>query len=340
MARDGAGPQLDLFGGGTSPDAADGIAPVSDLLGPAKVSDALREVAGRLPASVRLGGCSWIFPGWAGLVFDRKVPIDRLRSEGLKAYARHPLLRTVCVDRTYYAPVPPSLLQRYAQEVPKDFRFVVKAHDVLTLPRFPDHPRYGARRGTRNAHYLSPSYAAEAVVGPYVEGLGEKAGALLFQFSPPSPLAEPVEVEAFPDQLHRFLSALPKGPRYAVELRDPSLLTPRYGQALAAAGTIHALNVWGSMPELERQADLVQALGKPELLIRWMLPSTLSFAEAEERYTPFDRLGSVDPEVRASVVRLCRQAAARNKPVCVLISNHAEGSAPLTAFDLARALVA
>jgi hypothetical protein len=52
-----------------------------------------------------MGTSSWGFGGWGGIVWDRAYPDDRLSREGLGAYAAHPLLRTVGVDRTHYRPM-------------------------------------------------------------------------------------------------------------------------------------------------------------------------------------------------------------------------------------------
>jgi uncharacterized protein YecE (DUF72 family) len=327
--------QLDLFG-----------APVRKQVEPVPPTALMSSWAAALPDGLRFGTCSWVFPGWTGIVFQRPgwpppstaVSIESLRAEGLAAYASHPLLRTVSVDRTFYAPVPSETFREYAQSVTEDFRFVVKAHDALTLPRFPIHPRYGARRGELNGLYLDPSYAADAVVAPYLEGLGNKGGGLLFQFSPMG--SSDLEPERFPERLYRFLSALPKGPRYAVEVRNGSLVTPRYGQALRAAGAIHALNVWGSMPPLQEQARIVGTAAAPVVMIRWMLPAELTYEEARARYQPFNRLVEVDEAVRAAIRAIAQEALAAGKAVFILINNKAEGSAPLTAFALAERLAA
>src|SRR5512143_109764 len=93
--------QLELFGAATRP---------PPRVGPAAVSDAARTLAARLPADVRLGTSSWSFPGWRGIVWDRDASPALLAREGLAAYARHPLLRTVGLDRTYYAPMTAAAL--------------------------------------------------------------------------------------------------------------------------------------------------------------------------------------------------------------------------------------
>lgn len=181
MSTRGPG-QLDLFGDAAAPP---GVAAAREAgVQPAPVGEDRRALAVRLPAALRFGTSSWSFSGWTGLVWGREYRAERLAKEGLSAYAAHPLLRAVGVDRTFYAPVSADALRTYADAVPGSFRFVVKAHDACTLARFPPHPRYGAQAGQDNPRFLEPAYATDAVVAPYVEGLREKGGALVFQFPP------------------------------------------------------------------------------------------------------------------------------------------------------------
>src|SRR5580692_9348781 len=146
-----------------------------------------RALAARLPSTIRFGTMSWNFPGWIGKVYDAAAPKTRLADRGLPAYASHPLHRAVEVDRTYYEAPATAFFRTLAAEVPDDFQFLVKAHEECTVFRFPVHARYGKRRGELNGRFLDAAYATDAVVGPTVEGLGGKAGPLLFQF-PPQPL--------------------------------------------------------------------------------------------------------------------------------------------------------
>ena len=81
--------QLPLFAGQAAPG-----------LRPAVVPDALHDVAARLPRRLRLGTSSWSFPGWRGLVYADACTPAQLAADGLQAYAQHPLLTTVGVDRT------------------------------------------------------------------------------------------------------------------------------------------------------------------------------------------------------------------------------------------------
>ncbi|HME73666.1 MAG TPA: DUF72 domain-containing protein [Myxococcota bacterium] len=248
--------QLELF---TSSGQADRPSAAVD---PAGVDAKIAGLAQRLPAGLRLGTSSWWFPGWAGSVYGGRATGQRLARSGLAAYARHPLLRSVGIDRSFYGPIGAPEFAAYAAAVPDDFRFLVKAHEALTVARFPHHARYGARAGELNPLCFDAGYARNAVVEPYLEGLGAKGGAILFQF-PPQPLAELGSPEAFAERLHGFLAALPRGVRYAVELRSRTLFTDGYAAALVAAGALHCLNVHPAMPSVRAQRTLVNGSKEP-----------------------------------------------------------------------------
>ena len=87
--------QLDLFTPPATPPA---------VVGAVAVAPAMVALARHLPPQLYLGTSSWTFPGWQGLVYDRAASASVLARHGLSAYAQHPLLRTVCLDRTFYAP--------------------------------------------------------------------------------------------------------------------------------------------------------------------------------------------------------------------------------------------
>ncbi|MCX7057645.1 MAG: DUF72 domain-containing protein, partial [Proteobacteria bacterium] len=144
----------------------------ADLIGVAALLADFEHLPALMPEGLRMGTSSWSFPGWAGLVYANRVGEQMLSREGLGAYSRHPLLRAVGVDRTFYAPMTADEFRHYAQLVPPEFRFVVKAHAALTTP---------IDRQARNIavqpdidRFLDLRYAIDRIVTPAVEGLGER----------------------------------------------------------------------------------------------------------------------------------------------------------------------
>ena len=300
-------------------------------VGPAPVPSELAAIAARLPGSLRLGTSSWSFPGWKGIVYDEATSPTELSRRGLAAYSKHPLLRTVGVDRTFYAPVSAEVFRDYASQVPDDFRFVVKAASLTTSPVI-----FGERGKPQgpNELFLDVAWAEERCVGPFVEGLGEKAGALLFQF-PPLGAAWTAKPERFAERLAAFLEALPRGVSYAVELRDAKLFVPDYAFALKAGGATHCLSIHPRVPSIPEQRPWAAVPDGP-LVIRWMLHSGLKYEEARERYAPFDRIVDDDPAGRNAVAAAAVEALTRNRSLFVIANNKAEGSSPRTIFRLAE----
>jgi hypothetical protein len=124
---------------------------------------------------------------------------------------------------------------------------------------------------------------------------------------------------------------------YAVELRNPDLMTRAYAAALEAADATHCINALPGMPELAIQYNLSGADRRRALVIRWMLRRGFDYASAKQRYAPFDRLVDPDPETRDNVARLCARA---NGPAFLIVNNKAEGSSPLSVLEVARRLAA
>jgi uncharacterized protein YecE (DUF72 family) len=314
--------QLGLFSGDEGP------APRATV-GPAAVPRELALLAPRLPRGLRLGTSSWSFPGWHTVVYDRPASEDVLAREGLAAYAAHPLLRTVSVDRGFYRPIERAQLRAYAAAVPKDFRFLVKADRSLTSPLDPD----AAARRPPNPRFLDASYAAE-LLAPLPEELGSKLGAVLLQF-PPIPPNLVGGRDAFLARLEAFLAALPGTSLYAVELRTPAFLHERYAELLDRAGALHCYSVHPSMAPLGRQLAVVRIFQQPALVVRWML-GRRDYAAAKERYQPFDHLVDEDPATRELIARTVLDVSLAERDAYVIANNKAEGSAPLTLFRLAE----
>lgn len=343
--RNKRGDQIDLFGlssaggsqaetprAGSSRSRASGSD--SAVVAPAAVDDELVELAAKLAPNLRLGTSSWSYPGWRGLVFQESETTSRLSKLGLAAYAKHPLLRSVGLDRTYHAPVSASVFAYHATLVPQDFRFLVKAHAAVTTS---DESR---TRGQAHvpARFLDAQYAAEEVIAPAVEGLGERLGVVLFQFSP---LNWPAgRLASFPELLARFLDALPRGVPYSVEIRDSKLLVTEYAKALSSGGASHCYNVHPRMPSVhEQHARIGEAVSDTgTVAVRWMLRPDQQFESAREAYSPYDTLAAPDLERRGEVADLLATLVGSRRSVLMIVNNKAEGSAPLTLIELARLL--
>jgi uncharacterized protein YecE (DUF72 family) len=308
-------------------------------------NDEVIAIAQTLPPHVHLGTSTWSFPGWRGIVYGDDYSNSKLSRDGLSAYGAHPLLRTVSIDRSFYKPLTLAEYLRYAQQVAEHFRFIVKAPALVT------DATVRAERGEPielNPCFLNAQLAADEFVRPCIDGLGAKAGALVFQFSPlpDTLLAEPA---ALIDRLAAFfaalpaLPALPGGPCYAVEIRDACLLTPRFIRMLKAAGVRYCVGLHARMPDPLRQAAALALLDEAPagpLIVRWSLHSGFKYEQAKAKYEPFDKLVDEDPATRTALAELAARYAIAGQPVLIAVNNKAEGSAPLSCVQLAREIAA
>ncbi len=301
--------QIGLFTGAAAPEPPDLAADT--------------RLAARLPAWIKPGPSTWTFPGWAGIVFPAGVTRDELLDRGLEWAARHPLFRTVGIDRSYYAPLDEDELRRYAAALPPGFRCVMKAWSAVTTFADP-------RTGTANPRFLDAAALEQHVLLPLARAFADHLGPIVFQLAPIHPRVLP-HPEAFAAAVDRFLGALPAAFDYAVELRNRELCTPAYLAALRCHGAAHVISLWERMPTVGEQLAMPGVLGAPFAVCRLSLTPGHRYEERRDAFAPFDRLVAPDEGMRADVAALARACAAQGKkPLYVVVNNKVEGSSPLT----------
>jgi len=146
----------------------------------------------------------------------------------------------------------------------------------------------------------------------------------------PPPAAE------FERALEQFLEHAPPAFHYAFELRTPSLFTDRYLAILRHYAASHVLNFHTLMPTLGAQLDRRGSLPGPLVVTRLLLPPFTGYAQRKRDFSPFDRIAEPQPQMRADVLRLVREAGALGHDVYIIVNNKAEGCAPLTLMALAE----
>jgi uncharacterized protein YecE (DUF72 family) len=279
------------------------------------------------------GTSSWKYRGWVGQLYDEARYVYRGRFAEtrfnrccLAEYAQ--VFHTVGVDAAYYQfPTSHQLVEQAAQ-VPAGFLFSFKVTDDITLRRFPNLPRFGHRAGTENPDFLNASRFESEFLGPCAS-IADKVGVLMFEFTRfhASDFARGRE---FVGALDEFLSRLPRGWRYGVEIRNSTFLQPEYFQTLARHGVAHVFNSWDAMPPVSEQMALPGATETADFVVaRLLLRPGRSYAAAVEQFSPYNELKQPYPEVRAAAVALAKTAgeAPRKKKAFVYVNNRLEGSA-------------
>jgi uncharacterized protein YecE (DUF72 family) len=263
----------------------------------------------------------------------------------LAAYAKHPIFRTVSLDRAFYRPLTVSQYATYAAQVGDDFRFVVKAPALVTDATVRGENGQALQP---NPAFFSAELAVQEFFQPAAHGLGPKLGALVFQISP-LPTAWHGRMPQLIQRLGTMLQALPSlatlapDAVIAIEVRDPVWLTPEFVAVLKACNATYCLGLHAKMPPIEDQLPVLRALWPGPLVCRWnlhRLHGAYGYEDAAERYLPYDRLVDADVLTRHTLAKVINATTQAGHRAYVTVSNKAEGCAPLSVAALAEAVVA
>ena len=309
----------------------------ADLFGPEALPTPRPEVvelAQRIPSNIRFGTSTWTYDGWFGDVYHRhyRGPQPALR---LEEYARYPLFRTVGIDSAFYDPPSEEELESYARELPSGFPCVSKVWDRITAKHLgQDAPQPGLA-GMRNPDFLNPALFKDSVLGPYGRVFRHHAGCFVFEFQSMrgKDLPDPLQ---WADQLDDFLGELPRDFRYAVELRNPELLTPLHGEVLKRHGVAHVFNSWTEMPPIGEQIDLGWTFTTNFTVARALLKPGRRYSDAVKQFQPYDRVQEPQPALRRDLLQLINTSLRRRIEAFILANNRAEGNAPGTIRAVAR----
>jgi uncharacterized protein YecE (DUF72 family) len=180
-----------------------------------------------------LGTSGWSYADWEGSLYPEGIPAGSRLAEYAKHYA------TVEIDSTFYGTPRRSTVEKWREIVPEGFLFAAKFPQEIT------HENNLVGSGEPTLAFVET-----------MRLLGDRLGPLLVQL-PPSFAVEGMGV------LEDFLSVLPRGPRYAVEVRHRSWLGSDLPELLREHGVALTLIDYPRMPRMEEAtADFVY--------VRWL----------------------------------------------------------------------
>jgi len=291
------------------------------------------KIAALASRGVFIGTSSWKYPGWRGLLYDEaryvyrgKFAVSRFEKNCLAEYAE--VFKTVCVDAAFYKFPDEKYLTGLVEQVPEDFQFAFKVTDEITIKKFPNLPRHGARAGQTNDHFLNADLFTNAFLKPCAP-FRKNIGLLMFEFSRfyPSDYEHGRDLVA---DLDKFLGALPKGWPYAVEMRNKHWLQSDYFQCLARHGVGHVFNSWSAMPPVSEQMTMPGSLTNPALTAaRFLLKPGRKYEDAVKTFAPYERVQEKNDDARGAGAKLIAEgaAAAGKKKTFIYVNNRLEGNA-------------
>ena len=294
----------------------------------------MKKKAAALAASgVFIGTSSWKYEGWFGQLYTParyeyrgRVAKTRFERDCLSEYAQ--VFKTVSVDAAYYTFPSPPYLQKLADTVPDDFRFGFKVTDAVTIKKFPNLARFGAKAGQPNADFLNADLFATAFLKPCEEIRG-KVGVLMFEFTRFWP-SDYEHGRDFVADLETFLGKLPKGWPYAIEMRNMHWLAPEYFACLARHGITHVFNSWDAMPPVGDQMAIEGSRTNPNLCAaRFLLKPGRKYEEAVKTFQPYDKVKEPNPEARAAGKALIAEGkeVGKDRKTFIYVNNRLEGNA-------------
>jgi uncharacterized protein YecE (DUF72 family) len=282
---------------------------------------------------VYIGTSSWKYEGWAGMLYDKaryeyrgKFATTRFEKNCLAEYAE--VFKTVSVDAAYYTFPSEKYLTGLASQVPDDFRFGFKVTDAVTIKKYPNLARFGAKAGLPNPDFLNAELFARAFLNP-CEQIREKVGVLMFEFTRFWP-SDYEHGRDFVSDLDGFLGKLPKGWPYAVEMRNHHWLAPEYFGCLARHGVAHLFNSWDAMPPVSEQMALPGSTTNPTLAAaRFLLKPGRKYEEAVKTFQPYDKIKEPNPDARAAGSALIAEGkkAGDKRKTYIYVNNRLEGNA-------------
>lgn len=275
---------------------------------------------------LRTGTCSWKFPSWAGLVYSAAEDINYLQEYA----ARYD---TVEVDQWFWslfgsgAPrLPrPSDVEEYRRSVPDDFRFTVKAPNSITLTHH--RPKSKSDPLVPNPHFLDSRLFTHFL--SLLEPMGETLGPVILQFGYLNRQHLSGQDELL-ERLNDFLSEIPSGRQYALEIRNPKWQNQKHFDFIADHDLAPVLLQGYWMPPVtdvyREWRHLIDRCGT--VVIRLHGPDR----EGMEEQTGgrWDTLVVRRDEELAGIVGMVEDLLGAGVEVYLAINNHYEGCAPLT----------
>ena len=288
--------------------------------------------------TLRIGSCSWKYDSWKGLVYDpdrRYAPHDYLPD-----YARH--FNTVEIDQWFWSLFPsgvtlpdPDIVRRYAESVPENFLFTVKAPNAITLTHFyaRQPPRDKSFANRENPHFLDVELLGRFL--DLLEPMKDKLGPILFQFEYLNRNKMP-SLQAFAERLARFFDQAPPGFSYAIETRNPNFLKDPFFALLKEKNLSTVLLEGYYMPPIGEIAAKFDIGTGDTIILRLHGPDRAKIEDQTKGL--WNRV--VQPQDRGleSAATIVRQSKALDLSTIVNVNNHYEGCAPLTIQRLLKRL--
>lgn len=249
-----------------------------------------------------LGTSSFTAAGWEKTFYSPGLD----KSEYLRFYAQE--FPTVELDVTFYRVPSARMIESWYAKTPPGFILAAKTPQTITHEKT----------------LVECREEMEQFVG-VMRGLREKLGPILLQFPYFNKKAFS-SAQGFMARLDPFLAALPKGPRYAVEIRNKWWISPTLMELLRGHGVAFTLIDHPWMQPAGELFKRVNPITADFTYIRWLGDRKA----IEEQTTSWDKVIVDRGAELKSWVDLCEPIRQRGVTIYGYVNNHYSGHAPAT----------
>lgn len=253
-----------------------------------------------LPDNLYVGTVSWSKSDWVGAFY----PANLQPAQFLETYAR--TFRAVEIDSTFYRIPLRSMVSGWRDRTPKGFVFAAKVPRVITHQKV-----------------LNDCQKELSTFLKAMEPLGDKLGPLLLQF-PYFNKNVFASREQFDKLLRPFLDGLPKGFRFAVEIRNKNWISWDFLELLKERSVGFTLLAQAWMPPIDTLAKALELVTADFCYSRFMGDRK----EIESHTQKFDTLLDDKTDEMTIWARELKKIVAQGTRTYTFFSNYYAGYGP------------
>jgi uncharacterized protein YecE (DUF72 family) len=295
-----------------------------------RLTSRLRSLAER---GVNFGTSSWKYEGWLGSIYTPEHYVTRGKfsrkkfdAECLREYAT--IFPVVGGDFSFYRFPSPDDWAAIFAGAPPTLAFGLKVPEYVTVARWPTHARYGVRAGQWNEGFLDARlfhHEFARLLEPY----RNQVAVMIFEFGQFAK-TEIADRGDFLSRLDAFLTALPPGWRYSIEIRNPEYLKDDYFELLSRHKVAHCFNAWTRMPTVAEQIALPGAFTANFSVVRALLQRGVKYETAVSSFQPYRDVQKPDESTRSALRQIAERALHSSEAALIFVNNRLEGHAPTT----------
>lgn len=272
---------------------------------------------------IHFGTCSWKYDSWSGIIYPATGKFNYLVE-----YSKH--YDTVEIDQWFWSlfgnqvKLPDKKdVTVYANSVPDDFRFTIKAPNSITLTH---HYKKDKNEPLKpNKYFLSIELYEKFLIT--LEELSGKIGMIMLQFEYLNKQKMPSQVE-FLKALENFLANIPKDISIGIELRNPNYLNNLYFDFINDHKVYNVFLQGYYMPPIWEIYEKFRDRIKGKVVIRLHGPNRADIEEVSEGI--WNKIIFPKDSELIKISEIIKDLEKKKVDTYVNVNNHYEGSAPLT----------